>query len=203
MGQRWWPPYCPVAAFARIFALPLHQFKEVYPPFTVAGDNAVHTSERATLCGSITGKGGQDCPGIQIPHLRRVVRRSGYRTPSVRTHRHAIHKVRVTGLPRTAEELVQQLRTELEATAVSVDAAFPTNAAVSTNKDGEPVLKRPAANKPPATAMELEAALQTFLPECSLLDIVWLTNASTRFTRHFGPISGLDAKLDRLDEKRL
>jgi TnpA family transposase len=105
------------------------------------------------------------------------------------------------GLPRTAEELVQQLRTELEATAVSVDAAFPTNTAVSINKDGEPVLKRPAANKPPASAMELEAALQTFLPERSLLDIVWLTNASTRFTRHFGPISGLDAKLDRLDEK--
>ena len=49
--------------------------------------------------------------------------------------------------------------------------------------------------------MELEAALQTFLPACSLLDIVWLTNASTRFTRHFGPISGLDAKLDRLHEK--
>jgi Tn3 transposase DDE domain-containing protein len=49
--------------------------------------------------------------------------------------------------------------------------------------------------------MDLEAALQTFLPECSLLDIVWLTNASTRFTRHFGPISGLDSKLDRLDEK--
>ena len=48
--------------------------------------------------------------------------------------------------------------------------------------------------------MELEAALQTFLPERSLLDIVWLTNTATRFTRHFGPMSGLDAKLDHLDE---
>lgn len=105
------------------------------------------------------------------------------------------------GLPRTAEELVQQLRTELETTAADVDAAFPSNTAVRVNKDGEPVLKRPAANKPPASAMELEAALQTFVPDRSLLDVVWLANAATRFTRHFGPISGLDPKLDQLDEK--
>ncbi len=31
------------------------------------------------------------------------------------------------GLPRTADELVQQLRMELETTAVGSDAAFPTN----------------------------------------------------------------------------
>lgn len=72
---------------------------------------------------------------------------------------------------------------------------------MSINKDGEPVLKRPVANKPPASATELEAALQTFLPERSLLDMVWLKNAATRFTRHFGPISGLEAKLDQLEEK--
>src|SRR5258708_2793277 len=105
------------------------------------------------------------------------------------------------GLPRTAEEFVQQLRTELETTAAHVDESFPGNTAVSINKDGGPVLRRPAANKPPVSAMELEAALQTLLPERSLLDIVWLTNVSTRFTRHFGPISGLDAKLDQIDEK--
>ncbi|HEX4664250.1 MAG TPA: DUF4158 domain-containing protein, partial [Terriglobales bacterium] len=104
------------------------------------------------------------------------------------------------GLPRSAEELVRQLRTELEASATGVDAGIPSNS-VSINKDGEPVLKRPVANKSPASATELEAALQTFLPERSLLDIVWLTNTATRFTRQFGPISGLDAKLDRLDEK--
>ena len=104
------------------------------------------------------------------------------------------------GLPRTAEEFVQQLRTELETTAADVDEAFPSNTAVSI-KDGEPVLSRPAATKPPVSALELEAALQTVLPEQSLLDIVWLTNVSTRFTRHFGPISGLDAKLDQIDEK--
>ncbi len=105
------------------------------------------------------------------------------------------------GLPGTADEFVQQLRTELESTAAEVDAGFPSNTAVSINKDGAPVLKRPAANKPPASATELEAALHTFLPERSLLDMVWLTNAATRFTRHFGPISGLDAKLDQLAEK--
>jgi TnpA family transposase len=106
------------------------------------------------------------------------------------------------GLPCTTEEFVQQLRTELETTAAQVDESFPSNTAVSmNNKDGEPVLRRPVANKPPVSAMELEAALQTLLPERSLLDIVWLTNGSTRFTRHFGPISGLEAKLDQIDEK--
>jgi hypothetical protein len=76
------------------------------------------------------------------------------------------------GLPGSAEKLVQQLRTELESTAVEVDAGFPSNMGVTINKDGEPALKRPVANKPPASAIELEAALQTFLPERSLLDIV-------------------------------
>jgi hypothetical protein len=49
-----------------------------------------------------------------------------------------------------------------------LDATFPTKYGVSINKDGEPVLKGPGAHKPPATAMELEAALQTLLSEwCS------------------------------------
>ncbi len=40
-----------------------------------------------------------------------------------------------------------------------------------------------------------------FLPERSLLDIVLPTNTVTRFTSHFEPISGMDAKLDHHDEK--
>ena len=105
------------------------------------------------------------------------------------------------GLPSTAEEFVQRLRTELESTAAEVDAGFPDNTAVRINKNGEPVLKRPAANKPPASAMELEASLQTFLPERSLLDMLWLTHKATGYTRCFGPLSGLEAKLDQLEEK--
>ena len=69
------------------------------------------------------------------------------------------------------------------------------------NEDGEPVLKRPTARKPPASSMELEAAIQTFLPERSLLDVLWLVNSATRFTRHFGPLWGLDAKLENLEER--
>jgi len=105
------------------------------------------------------------------------------------------------GLPRTAKEFVQQLRTELETTAAEVDANFPTNTALTINEDGEPVLKRPTARKPPASSMELEAAIQTFQPERSLLDVLWLVNSATRFTRHFGPLSGLDAKLENLEER--
>jgi len=105
------------------------------------------------------------------------------------------------GLPRTAKEFVQQLRTELRETAATVDASFPDNTALTIGDDGEPVLKRPSAKKPPATATELEAAIQTFLPERSLLDVLWLVNSATHFTRHFGPLSGLDAKLDNLEER--
>jgi hypothetical protein len=34
-----------------------------------------------------------------------------------------------------------------------------------------------------------------------LLDVLWLVNSATRFTRHFGPLSGLDAKLENLEER--
>ena len=49
--------------------------------------------------------------------------------------------------------------------------------------------------------MELEAAIQTYLPERSLLDVLWLVNWATGFTRRFGPLSGLDAKLENLEER--
>jgi len=91
------------------------------------------------------------------------------------------------GLPRTAKEFVQQLRKELETTADEVDGNFSTNTALSINQDGEPVLKRPAAKKPPASAM--------------LLDVLSLVNSATGFTRRFGPLSGLDAKLENLEER--
>jgi len=105
------------------------------------------------------------------------------------------------GLPTTADDFVRQLQTELDSVAAEVDAGFPSNTAVSINKDGEPVLKRPAADKPPTSATELEAAVLAFLPERSLLDMVWFTNLVTGFVRHFGPISGLKAKLENFEAK--
>jgi hypothetical protein len=73
----------------------LHQFQEVDPASRVASNNAVRACECATKCGGIRGERSHSSAGFQIPHLQRVVIRSGNRTPSVRTHRHTKDRVRV------------------------------------------------------------------------------------------------------------
>lgn len=105
------------------------------------------------------------------------------------------------GLPATAHAFVQQLRRELESTAAAADTGYPENTSLTITTQGEPVLKRPPAKQQPVSVLELEAAVQTRLPERSVLDVLWLVERAVHYTRHFGPLSGFDAKLDHLEER--
>jgi TnpA family transposase len=105
------------------------------------------------------------------------------------------------GLPATAHAFVQQLRRELESTAEAADTGYPENTALTITTQGEPVLKRPPAKQQPVSVLELEAAVQTRLPERSMLDVLWLVERAVHYTRHFGPLSGFDAKLEHLEER--
>ena len=99
------------------------------------------------------------------------------------------------GLPSTAPEFVAGLRAWLTETAERVDAGFPANGDVTVNANGEPVLRRRARRRPPASAQALEAALLDRLPERSLLDVLATVDGWTQWTRHLGPLSGSEPKL--------
>jgi TnpA family transposase len=107
------------------------------------------------------------------------------------------------GLPDTAETFVAGLRTQLTVAAARVDAAVPTNEHLVINAQGEPVLKRPPRPEPEPAVTQLEAAILERLPERSIIEVLGNVQHWTGWTRHFGPLSGSDPKLDRPTERYL
>ncbi|CAO3363360.1 Tn3 family transposase, partial [Azospirillum palustre] len=106
------------------------------------------------------------------------------------------------GLPATPQGIVAALRERLAATAESVDAAFPDNEHVEI-VNGEPVLKRLRAKPEPAGAADLERQLKERLAPVDLVDALADTEHWLNWTRHFGPISGFDARIERPRERYL
>lgn len=88
-------------------------------------------------------------------------------------------------------------------TANSVDAGYPDNRAVVINELGEPVLKRQKSSEVSSSVKALESAIAKRMPERNLIDVLRNVDYWTNFTRHFGPISGSDPKLERATERYL
>lgn len=110
---------------------------------------------------------------------------------------------REIGLPETADGFVAQLRTWLDETARAVDAGVPSNTALELSPEGRPSLKRPPRPEPRPAVRRLEAALLDRLPERPLLDVLCNVEHWTHWTRHFGPRSGSEPKLERAAERYL
>jgi TnpA family transposase len=106
-------------------------------------------------------------------------------------------------LPTTAEAFVDQLRTWLDETTHYVDTLYPANSHLTIDANGKPSLKRTLAPVPRPSAKLLEAAVLSRMPERNLLDVLANVNYYTRWTRHFGPLSGSDPKLERATERYL
>src|SRR5436305_4741960 len=105
------------------------------------------------------------------------------------------------GLPSDAHTFVAQLRTRLTEVAAQVDEALPNNKSLEITAKGEPVLKRLKGKAVPASRIALQEALRHYLPDRSVLDVLWDSNEEVHWTRHFGPISGSDPKLAHPDER--
>jgi len=105
------------------------------------------------------------------------------------------------GFTPSAAGFVAGLRAWLTTTADAVDRGYPENGQVVIGDTGEPVLRRLPRKEPRPTAAQLEAALLGRMSERSLLDVLCNAEHWTGWTRHFGPPSGSDTKLDRATEK--
>lgn len=105
------------------------------------------------------------------------------------------------GLPDTAAAFVAGIHAQLAAVAARVDAGVPTNEHLDITAQGEPVLKRPPRPEPDPAVTRLEAAILARLPERTILEVLGNVQHWTGWTRHFGPLSGSDPKLDRPMER--
>ncbi len=106
-------------------------------------------------------------------------------------------------LPKDADSLVASLKSWLTETAEKVDSSYPQNEQLIINEDGEPILKKLPKNQNNPTLKNLEAIIAERMPNRNLIDILRNVDYWTNFTRHFGPISGSDPKIENPTERYL
>jgi hypothetical protein len=106
------------------------------------------------------------------------------------------------GVSADAATFVAGLKARLADTAATVDQAFPDNEHVEI-VGGEPVVKRLRA-KPDIEGLDrLERLLGERMTPVGILEALADTEHWLGWTRHFGPVSGFEAKLDRPRERYL
>jgi TnpA family transposase len=106
------------------------------------------------------------------------------------------------GVPTDAAAFVAALKAHLAGTASATDRAFPDNEHVEI-VDGEPVVKRLRAREAAEGTAFLERLLKARLTPVGILEALADTEHWLGWTRHFGPVSGFEAKLERPRERYL
>ncbi len=104
------------------------------------------------------------------------------------------------GIPTDAKEFVAERRRWLGQIAQETDRSFPENDAIRI-EHGEPVLAKVPRNKTPARLAWLEATIRKEMPQTPILDALADTENLLNWTRFFGPLSGLDTKLENPAER--
>jgi hypothetical protein len=84
-----------------------------------------------------------------------------------------------------------------------VDAGYPNNHQFIINDEGEPILKKYQRNELSVAAKALIEKIEERFPERNLIDILRNVDYWTNFTRHFGPLSGSEPKIERATERYL
>ncbi len=105
------------------------------------------------------------------------------------------------GIPSNSLEFIEHLQRLLTQTAEKVDQICSDGKQVTISPDGEPVLKRIPAQEKPDGAAALEASILQRLPERSVLDILCNVEHWLNWTRHFGPLSGSEPKIEKPMER--
>ncbi|MEY3333004.1 MAG: hypothetical protein RLZZ176_1304 [Cyanobacteriota bacterium] len=107
------------------------------------------------------------------------------------------------GIPSTSVQFIEHLKLKLTQFSLDVDQLCKTDDQVSVSKDGRLILKQITAQLIPDGAEELEIALLKKMPERNLLDILTHVEYWLNWTRHFGPVSGNEPKLNDPSERYL
>lgn len=103
--------------------------------------------------------------------------------------------------PNNAQDFTTHLKDWLSTVANTIDQNYPSNGHVTIGENGVPVLKRHVSKEPTASSKELETALLQRLPERNVIDVLCDVAHWTGWTRHFGPLSGSDPKIDNPTER--
>jgi TnpA family transposase/uncharacterized coiled-coil protein SlyX len=98
-------------------------------------------------------------------------------------------------------EFIEQLKTLLKEKSIEVDIHYPDNGQIIINEKNEPILKRAKAKNVSKSTADLENAIYKYLPERDIIQILCNVEHWLNWTRHFGPLSGSDPKLENAIER--
>jgi Tn3 transposase DDE domain len=104
------------------------------------------------------------------------------------------------GIPTNAKEFVAERRRWLSQIAQETDQSFPENDAVRERRAGT---REAGAQEKPTRLAWLEAAIRKEIQQTPILDALADTENLLHWTRFFGPLSGLDTKLEQPRERYL
>ena len=105
-----------------------------------------------------------------------------------------------TGIPTQAKRFVQSLQEMLISTSRNTDERFPQNESVRI-ENGEPILSPLGAKYEPEDLKLVETWIKERMEHVEIIDALVDTEHWLHWTRYFGPLSGHDAKVDRLRER--
>jgi len=100
------------------------------------------------------------------------------------------------GIPATANGFVAHLKTQLVDAAKKADEAYPKNSQFFIDEEGEPHLKKLKAKPLPQDLLRFETTIKEKMPQRDLLDLLKRVQTWIPYTRHFGPPSGSENKLN-------
>jgi hypothetical protein len=105
-----------------------------------------------------------------------------------------------TGIPTEAKQFVQSLQEKLISTSRNTDERFPQNESVRI-ENGEPILSPLCAKHEPEDLKVVETWIKERMGQVDIVDALVDTEHWLYWTRHFGPLSGHDAKVDQPRER--
>jgi hypothetical protein len=106
------------------------------------------------------------------------------------------------GILTDPKEFVRERKQWLSGIAEATDRSFPENDSLRI-ENGEPVLAKLTRKKTPARLPWLESMIRAEMPQTPILDALADTENLLQWTRFFGPLSGLDTKLENPRERYL
>jgi hypothetical protein len=101
------------------------------------------------------------------------------------------------GLPNNAVDFTDTLQKRLSRMAALTDEGYLDNGNIVIDENGIPALKRHKAKDVTASAQALETTVLEHMRERSVIEVLCDVAHWTGWTRHFGPLSGSDTKLDQ------
>ena len=104
-------------------------------------------------------------------------------------------------LPTTKTEFISHLKNMLKEKSKSVNIDYPDNSELVINEKGEAILKRKKSTIDTAAVKKFKRKLESYMPERNIMEILCNVEHWVKFTRHFGPLSGSEPKLENPKER--